>query len=159
MSISCPDVPCRPCGWLTSIVASAHGAIRDMPLPTSINHLDHLLTIDSDQEQWIKDFPVPGSDICPLFLDPENGIWVLRVKLGPGVTLPNHFHTGTVHLFTMTGRWNYAQYPHQPQTSGCYLYEPGGSIHQFTTPADNTGVTDTFMVVHGANVNFDADGN
>jgi len=64
-----------------------------------------------------------------------------------------------VHLFTMSGNWNYSLYPHQPQTAGCYLYEPGGSIHQFTTPASNTETTDMFMVIYGANINFDADGN
>ncbi|RDK06056.1 2,4'-dihydroxyacetophenone dioxygenase family protein [Cupriavidus lacunae] len=130
-----------------------------MPLPTYITHQDNLLTIDSDKEPWIKDFPVPGADICPLFLDPQNGIWVVRAKVGPGIVLSNHFHTGTVHLFTMSGNWNYSQYPQQPQTAGCYLYEPGGSIHQFTTPASNTETTDMFMVIYGANINFDADGN
>lgn len=37
--------------------------------------------------------------------------------------------------------------------------KPGGSIHQFTTPASNTEATDMFMVIYGANINFDADGN
>lgn len=129
-----------------------------MPLPSVITDQDQLLTINSDEQPWIHDFPVPGSHICPLFLDPQNGIWVLRVKVGPGIVLPNHFHTGTVHLYTMTGRWNYVQYPDQPQTDGCYLYEPGGSIHQFMTPIDGPAETDTLMVIQGANVNFDADG-
>ena len=44
------------------------------------------------------------------------------------------------------------------QKAGDYLYEPGGSIHQFNTPASNTEDTDTFMVVIGANVNFMPDG-
>jgi hypothetical protein len=44
------------------------------------------------------------------------------------------------------------------QRAGDYLYEPGGSIHQFNTPAGNTGDTDTFMVVTGSNVNFAPDG-
>ena len=43
------------------------------------------------------------------------------------------------------------------RAAGCYLYEPGGSVHQFNTPADNTEDTDTFMIVTGANVNFDKD--
>jgi hypothetical protein len=59
----------------------------------------------------------------------------------------------------MSGRWHYVEYPDQPQTAGCYLYEPGGSIHTFMVPEDNTEPTDTFMVVHGANVNFDQNGN
>lgn len=38
-----------------------------------------------------------------------------------------------------------------------YLYEPGGSVHQFNTPAENTEDTDTFMIVTGANINYDTD--
>jgi len=70
-----------------------------------------------------------------------------------------HYHTGSVHLWTLSGKWNYVEYPDQPQNAGCYLFEPGGSIHTFNVPADNTEVTDTLMLVEGANVNFDADGN
>ncbi|MBP6682930.1 MAG: hypothetical protein KA159_06410, partial [Halioglobus sp.] len=64
---------------------------------------------------------------------------------------------GTVHLYTMSGCWYYSEYPEQKQTAGCYIFEPGGSIHQFNTPAENTEDTDTFMIVTGANINFDTD--
>ncbi len=101
----------------------------------------------------------PGVDVQPLYLDPNLGVWCLRVRFHPGVILPCHYHTGPVHLFTMSGKWNYVEYPDQPQTAGSYLYEPGGSIHTLSVPADNTELTDTFMVVYGANVNFDQDGN
>lgn len=58
----------------------------------------------------------------------------------------------------MSGAWHYSEYPDQIQTAGCYLYEPGGSIHQFNTLASNTEDTDTFMTMTGANINFAADG-
>ncbi|MGI9288456.1 MAG: 2,4'-dihydroxyacetophenone dioxygenase family protein [Pseudomonadales bacterium] len=128
-------------------------------IPTTITHQDKLLTINTNNVPIIKDSIMPGVDTQPLFLDPQNGIWVLRVIFAPGVTLPKHFHTGTVHLWTMSGNWNYVEYPDQPQTAGCYLYEPGGSVHQFQTPASNTEGTDTFMIVTGCNVNFDDEGN
>ena len=75
------------------------------------------------------------------------------------MVLPTHYHTGTVHFFTTRGCWNYVEYPDQPQTAGSYLFEPGGSIHTFSTPESNTGQTEGLMVIEGANVNFDADGN
>ena len=50
------------------------------------------------------------------------------------------------------------EYPDQPQTAGSYLFEPGGSIHTFSVPEDNTEITDTLMLVEGANVNFDENG-
>jgi len=94
---------------------------------------------------FVKNALAPGIDVQPLFLDPQNGVWALRVIFAPGIALPKHFHTGCVHLWTMSGSWHYAAYPDQPQTAGCYLYEPGGSIHQFVTPATNREGTDTFM--------------
>ncbi|MFQ6576455.1 MULTISPECIES: 2,4'-dihydroxyacetophenone dioxygenase family protein [unclassified Pseudomonas] len=133
-----------------------------MTMPTPVYEHDHLLSLDTNRLPIFKDALAPyfpGVDVQPLFLDPSVGTWVLRVIFHPGVTLPCHYHTGAVHLYTMSGRWNYLEYPDQPQTAGCYLFEPGGSVHTFSTPADNTELTDTFMVVHGANINFDQDGN
>lgn len=130
------------------------------PIPF-YDHKD-LLSLDTNELPIYENAMAPyfpGVDVQPLFLDPSVGIWVLRVIFHPGVMLPCHYHTGTVHLFTLSGKWNYVEHPDQPQTAGCYLYEPGGSIHTFMTPADNTEPTDTFMVVYGANVNFDKEGN
>lgn len=130
-------------------------------LPPTVYDHKELLTLNTRELPIYKDaLPgVPGVDVQPLFLDPSQGIWALRVVFHPGVVLPKHYHTGTVHLWTLSGRWNYVEYPNQPQTAGSYLFEPGGSIHQFMTPADNTEPTETLMVVFGANVNFDQDGN
>lgn len=133
-----------------------------MPMPIPVFDHKELLTLNTNELPIYKNAMgphFPGVDAQPLYLDPNLGVWCLRVLFHPGVTLPCHYHTGPVHLFTMSGKWNYVEYPNQPQTAGCYLYEPGGSIHTFSVPADNTELTDTFMVVYGANVNFDADGN
>ncbi|WP_116367633.1 2,4'-dihydroxyacetophenone dioxygenase family protein [Parahaliea mediterranea] len=123
-----------------------------MALPDTINHQDFLLSLDTSKEPVVVE-ALPGVDVWPLFLDPENGVWVLRARFKPGTTLPKHFHTGVVHFYTLSGTWHYLEYPDQPQTAGCYLYEPGGSIHTFHCPADSEG-TDGFMVVEGANINF-----
>ena len=66
-----------------------------MALPDPINHQDFLLTLDTSTLPVVKD-ALPGVDIWPLFLDAENGLWVIRAQFQPGVTLPSHFHTGTV---------------------------------------------------------------
>jgi len=63
-----------------------------MALPEVINHQDFLLTLNTNEEQIIKD-ALPGVDVYPLFLDPENGVWVIRAKFKPGITLPKHFHS------------------------------------------------------------------
>ncbi|MAI81012.1 MAG: 2,4'-dihydroxyacetophenone dioxygenase [Deltaproteobacteria bacterium] len=130
-----------------------------MPLPVLIHDQDQLLTLNSNDQPVFHDAIMPGVDVQPLFLDPANGVWVLRVIFHPGVVLPTHYHTGTVHLWTQSGSWHYLEYPDQPQTKGSYLFEPGGSVHTFNVPAENTEPTETLMVVSGTNVNFDADGN
>ncbi|MGO4330633.1 2,4'-dihydroxyacetophenone dioxygenase family protein [Cupriavidus sp. 2TAF22] len=124
-----------------------------MALPKVVTHQDRLLTVNIHESQ---EFPgsEPGSTIIPLFLDRENGVWVLYGKFEPGTTLPPHFHTGTVHFFTTKGQWNYVEYPADPQTAGSYLYEPGGSAHTFSVPADAKEPAEGFMVVYGANVIF-----
>ena len=124
-----------------------------MPLPKVVTHQDRLLSVNINESH---EFPgsEPGSTIIPLFLDRENGVWVLYGKFDPGTTLPPHFHTGTVHFFTTKGQWNYVEYPEDPQTAGSYLYEPGGSVHTFSVPADAKEPAEGFMVVYGANVIF-----
>lgn len=119
----------------------------------TLNEQDRLLTVNIHDT-----VPLPGAadgyTLVPLFLDRENGVWVLYGIFQPGVKLPTHFHTGTVHFFTTKGQWNYDEYPEDPQTAGSYLYEPGGSMHTFSVPADAKEPAEGFMVVHGANINF-----
>ena len=76
-------------------------------LPYTVNDHDELLTVNSNDLPVYKDALVPGVDVQPLFLDPGNGVWGLRVLFHPGVMLPTHYHTGTVHLWTLSGKWNY----------------------------------------------------
>jgi len=83
-----------------------------MSLPEVIQHQDFLLTLNTNEESIVKD-ALPGVDVYPLFLDPENGTWVIRAKFAPGITLPKHFHTGVVHFYTLSGAWHYMEYPDQ----------------------------------------------
>lgn len=130
-----------------------------MSLPEPNNHQDRLLCIHTaDVDPVDVSAVLPGIKVWPLFLDTENGIWVLRVQFEPGTELPMHFHTGTVHFYQLTGHWNYKEYPDDVLKADSYLYEPGGAIHTFQVPADAEGPADGFMMVHGANVNFTAEG-
>lgn len=127
-------------------------------LPSLVMDHNELLTLNTNDLPVFEE-ALPGVDVQPLFLDPQNGVWVLRALFKPGVVLPTHYHTGDVHFFTIRGRWHYAEHPDQPQTAGSYLYEPGSSVHTLVTPEDNTEITEGLMVVRGTNVNFDQDGN
>jgi 2,4'-dihydroxyacetophenone dioxygenase len=128
------------------------------PLPVVALPQGELLSVNIDQIPMLKDLVAPGIHIQPLRLDPERGEWVFLATLSPGCELPLHYHTGPAQVWTIQGRWLYREYPDQPQTAGSYLYEPGGSVHTFYTPADNTEDTIALAWIEGAQVSFNEDG-
>lgn len=93
-----------------------------------------------------------------LQVNTEAGLWVIRVRFEPGVTIQKHRHTGEVFAFTIRGSWRYLEYP-DINVAGSYLYEPAGATHTLHVPASNKEVTDACFVIHGANLNLDASGN
>jgi 2,4'-dihydroxyacetophenone dioxygenase len=98
-----------------------------------------------------------GTAIQLLQVDLATGIWVVRARFDPGITLQRHRHTGHVLAFTQTGSWYYLESPDQMSVAGSYLYEPAGSVHTLHVPASNPGVTDVWFSIHGANLNLDDD--
>ncbi len=116
---------------------------------------DELLHINMNDMAEVEE-ALPCVDVLPLFADTENGVWVIYAKFKADITLPRHYHTGTVHFYTTKGSWWYLEYPDDVQTSGSYLYEPGGSIHALRTGPDGA---EGFIVMPGANVNVDDHGN
>ncbi|MER7836240.1 2,4'-dihydroxyacetophenone dioxygenase family protein [Streptomyces sp. NPDC096040] len=128
------------------------------PLPLVALPQGELLTVNIDQIPMLKDLVAPGIHIQTLRLDPERGEWVFLSTLAPGCELPIHYHTGSAQVWTIQGRWLYHEYPDQPQTAGSYLYEPGGSVHTFYCPEDNTEDTVALAWIDGAQVSFYEDG-
>ena len=99
-----------------------------------------------------------GTHLQLLQVDVEGGLWVIRTKFEPGVTVQTHKHTGEVFAFTISGSWKYLEYP-EVNRAGSFLYEPAGSVHTLTVPDDQTDMTDVWFAIYGANLNLDADGN
>ena len=99
-----------------------------------------------------------GTHLQLLQVDVELGLWVIRTKFSPGMTVDTHKHTGTVYAFTLSGSWKYLEYP-DVTLPGSYLFEPAGSVHTLTVPAENDGMTDVWFAIYGANLNLDANGN
>lgn len=93
-----------------------------------------------------------------LQVDLDTGLWVIRVRFEPGVTIQRHRHTGEVFAFTISGSWRYLEYP-DINVAGSYLYEPAGAIHTLHVPKTNKEVTDVWFAIRGANLNLDKDGN
>ena len=128
------------------------------PPPVHSVPQSELLTLNTSDMPILRDALGEGVHYRPLFLDPEHGVWVVLASFEPGAELPIHLHSGSVHGFTIKGRWEYKEYPQNPQTAGSYLYEPGASIHTLHAPATNTETTEVLFIVNGANVNFNEDG-
>jgi 2,4'-dihydroxyacetophenone dioxygenase len=108
-----------------------------------------------------KDLPfVPyqeGATFQLLHADIEAGLWVVRLRAEPGLTLQRHKHTGEIFAFTIQGSWKYLEYP-EVNTAGSYLYEPAGSIHTLHVLKSNTAITDIWFAIRGAFLNLDANG-
>jgi quercetin dioxygenase-like cupin family protein len=93
-----------------------------------------------------------------LQVNTETGLWVIRVRFEPGVTIQRHRHTGEVFAFTIRGSWRYLEYP-DINVAGSYLFEPAGAVHTLHVPATNKEITDVWFAIRGANLNLDANGN
>lgn len=99
----------------------------------------------------------PGVELQVLQVDIPNGLWVIRNRFAPGVSVQKHKHTGQVFAFTQSGSWKYLESP-EVNTAGSYLFEPAGSVHTLTVPETNTEVTDVWFAIYGANLNLAEDG-
>ena len=117
--------------------------------PASLLRAEHDLPFVPYQEQVVFQL---------LQVDIETGLWVVRVRFEPGVTIQRHRHTGEVFAFTIRGSWRYLEYP-EVNVAGSYLYEPAGAIHTLHVPSTNKETTDVWFAIRGANLNLDAAGN
>lgn len=109
-----------------------------------------------------KDLPFvkfqEGEEYQLLHVDIEAGLWVIRARWQPGITIQRHKHTGEVLAVTIKGSWKYLEYP-EVNTAGSYLYEPAGSIHTLHVLETNEEATDVWFAIRGANLNLDDEGN
>ena len=108
------------------------------PLPCVAVPQGELLTVNENNIPLLRDSLAPGVHVKPLRLDLGAGCWVVLATFSPGAQVPLHYHTGIAEVYTLSGRWHYAEYSDQPQTAGSYLFEPAGSVHTFITPESNT---------------------
>ena len=67
----------------------------------------------------------PGVEMQVLQVDIPSGLWVIRMRLQPGATLPTHRHGGEVFAFTLKGAWKYLEYP-EVNTAGLVPVRAGG---------------------------------
>jgi len=114
-------------------------------------------TLRDESDCPFVDLP-DGSQLQLVQVDLDEGLWVVRSRFPAGSRIATHKHTGSVHAFTLSGSWKYEEYP-EVNTAGSYLFEPAGSVHTLTVPEDNPDVTEVWFAVHGANLDYDDEGN
>ncbi|HCN90834.1 MAG TPA: cupin [Oxalobacteraceae bacterium] len=124
-------------------------------MPPTVAGLPHVIH-RSETELPFVNF-MDGLAVQLLQVDIEAGLWVVRARFAPGLTLPRHKHTGEVFALTFSGSWKYLEYP-EINTAGSYLFEPSGSIHTLHAPATNTEATEAWFAIRGANLNLNEAG-
>ncbi|PLR39671.1 hypothetical protein CYR55_07310 [Chimaeribacter californicus] len=121
--------------------------------------LPESLHIDTINRPFARSFGVEGVNLQLLQADVEGGTFAVRIRFAPGVQLPPHHHTGVVYAFTLSGEWEYIEYPDSPKNvAGSYLYEPPGSIHTLRVAAHNEEETDVVFIITGAMLILDEAG-
>ena len=101
-----------------------------------------------DDVPWVPNLNYPGTEMRLLQADVYAGVYTLAGRMHAGLTVGTHRHLGAVHMFTLSGSWVYLEHDFVNR-AGSYLYEPPGSVHTLSVPADNTEVTETLTVVYG----------
>jgi len=100
-----------------------------------------------------------GALIQLLMVDLSQNVWITRNRMQPGTSVIKHYHTGSVYAFTLQGSWYYEEYPETVNQAGSFMFEPAGSSHRLTVPADQEGETIVWFMINGTNINVDEDGN
>lgn len=96
-----------------------------------------------------------GAELQLLHVDLNQGLWINRTRLKPGIAVPTHFHAGMVLAVTLQGRWFYEESPKQVNSPGSYLFEPAGSLHTLRAAEDQTEDTVAWFAIWGPNINLD----
>ena len=79
---------------------------------------------------------IPGLSVATLSGDPKiEGIYVIRLRISPGVTFPPHYHDQVRHVTVIAGVWAFGIgfsgecEDTMPVTAGAYGMQPKGEVH------------------------------
>jgi 2,4'-dihydroxyacetophenone dioxygenase len=126
--------------------------METMPKPFTMPDVAHF---GADDLPWVT--VDEGVELKVLQIDLARGLWVIRNRFQPGVQIPTHRHTGDVHAVTLRGAWKYLEYDFV-NTAGSFLFEPAGSVHTLSVPAENTEPTEAVFFINGANLDLSPEG-
>ena len=85
--------------------------------------------VDVDALPWVPFTPYSDEIFLKLIkINPVNGEWTTLLKLPAGTELPKHHHAGTVHVYTVAGRWYYKEHD-WVAGPGSMVFETAASAH------------------------------
>jgi 2,4'-dihydroxyacetophenone dioxygenase len=120
--------------------------------PFAVPDVAHL---GADDLPWVD--VDDGVELKVLQVDLARGVWIIKNRFRPGVQIPTHRHTGDVYGVTSSGAWKYLEYDFVNR-AGSWLFEPAGSVHTLSVPAENTEATEVLFVINGANLDVTPEG-
>jgi hypothetical protein len=85
--------------------------------------------IDVDALPWVPFLPYSDQVHIKLIkIDPVRGEWTSLLRTPGGMELPKHHHSGTVHVYTLQGRWRYKEHD-WVAGPGPFVFETAASAH------------------------------
>lgn len=91
---------------------------------------------DVDALPWIPFLPYSEElKLKIIRLNPVNGEWVSLLRVPAGMEMPKHYHSGTVHVYTLSGSWGYKEHD-WTAGPGSFVFETAASAH---TPVAQPG--------------------
>lgn len=100
---------------------------------------------------------VPYADdvwVQPCCFNVTTGGFSLVLKGLPGSMIGTHYHVGTVHGYTIRGRWRYLEHDWIAEP-GTFVYEPPGEAHTLVVNDDSPEPMMAMFVVEGGLIYLD----
>jgi len=112
-----------------AVMSSAATALDHEPDPGFVH-------IQSGDVPYRPDPAYPGLGYAVLIGDPDaTGIYVIRLKVPPGMVFPPHYHDQDRHITVISGVWAFGTGGSGkcedtiPLTAGAYVFHPQGAVH------------------------------
>lgn len=125
--------------WLCLLVASAAGSAQDQQSNSGF------ISLQAGDVPYQAVPDVAGVHYAVLSGDPDSaGIYVIRLRISPGLTFPPHFHDQDRHVTVVSGTWAFGTGDSGkcedtvPLTAGAYVMHPKGAVHFDGSCGDET---------------------
>lgn len=97
--------------------------------------------IDVEALPWVPFLPYSDRVfVKAIKVDPIRGEWTTLLKAPADLELPRHHHSGTVQVYTISGKWKYKEHD-WVATPGSFVFETAGTQHTPISAGDDEIVT------------------